>query len=179
MNKYSIKYLFIIPSLSIKYNFHRWKPVDPPLAASEVRQMLSWWRHIDKCIAMKYLSITCHMHVMADLSTVSNWHFLRRSTFLDNLNLFIDSFSQLVELLFLCDVTDTFPVNIRPRLLSACLNSAAHHVTIFYFNKMAKVALYSLFLFICLLGELYYYVCFCMYNVKRINDNCENSRSEL
>ena len=29
-----------IPQLSIKYNFHRLKQVDPPLAASEVRQIL-------------------------------------------------------------------------------------------------------------------------------------------
>ena len=34
-----MKYLFIIPSLSIKYNLHRCKPADPPLVASEVRQM--------------------------------------------------------------------------------------------------------------------------------------------
>ena len=93
--------------------------------------------------------------------------------------MFIDSFSQLVELIFLCNVTDTFPVNIRPRLLSACLNSAVHHVTIFYLNKMANVALYSLFLFICLLGELYFYVCLCLSDVNRINDNCESSRLEL
>ena len=32
-------------------------------------------------------------------ATVSNWHFLRSSTFLDNFMLFIDSFLQLVELL--------------------------------------------------------------------------------
>ena len=36
-----MKYLFAIPSLSIKYNFHCSKPVDPPLAASKVRQMFS------------------------------------------------------------------------------------------------------------------------------------------
>ena len=48
LNKCFMKYLFIVPSLSIKYNFHRWKLVDPPLGASEVHQMLSWWRHIDR-----------------------------------------------------------------------------------------------------------------------------------
>ena len=58
LNKCSMKYLFIIHSKSIKYNFHRWKRGDPPLAASEVRQMLSWWRQIDKCMAIQYLSIT-------------------------------------------------------------------------------------------------------------------------
>ena len=40
-------------------------------------------------------------------ATLSNCQFLRSSTFLDNLKLLNDSFSQLVELLFLCDVTDT------------------------------------------------------------------------
>ena len=40
------------------------------------------------------------------------------STFLDNLRLFIDSFSQLLELLFLCDVTDTIS---RKKLGSASL----------------------------------------------------------
>ena len=42
------------------------------------------------------------MHV-----TVSIWHFLRSYTLLDNLKLLIDSILQLVELLFLRDVTDT------------------------------------------------------------------------
>ena len=40
-------------------------------------------------------------------ATVSYCHFLCSSTFLDNLKMFIDSFLQLVELLFLCDMTDT------------------------------------------------------------------------
>ena len=40
-------------------------------------------------------------------ATVSICHFLRSYTLLDNLKLFIDSFSQLEELLFLHDVTDT------------------------------------------------------------------------
>ena len=98
---------------------------------------------------------------------------------LRELKFVIDSFPQLVELIFLCNVTDTFPVNIRLRLLSACLNSAKHHVTIFYLNKMANLALYSSFLFICLLGELYLYVCLCLSDENRINDNCESSRLEL
>ena len=58
-------------------------------------------------------------------ATVSYLHFLRSSTFLHIWNLFIESFSQLVELLFLCDVTDTIIQKSRPRLLFACLNSAA------------------------------------------------------
>ena len=40
-------------------------------------------------------------------ATVSNWHFLRSSTFLDNFMLFIDSFLQLVELFGFFYVTDT------------------------------------------------------------------------
>ena len=54
-----------------------------------------------------------------------------------------------------------------------------HHVMISYLNKMANVALYSLFLFICLLGELFYYVLICIYDVKMINDNCKSSRLNL
>ena len=126
LNKCSIKYLFIIPSLTTKYNFHCWNPVDPPLAESEVRQMLSWWRHIDKCSSSKYLlwriyqAFTMH-------ATVSNWHHLRSSTFLDNIKLFIDLFSQLVEYYYFYVTSQIqFLVNIRPRLLIACLNSAAN-----------------------------------------------------
>ena len=48
-----------------------------------------------------YVAFTMH-------ATVSNYHFFRSCTFLDNLKLLIDSFSQIVELLFLRDVTDTF-----------------------------------------------------------------------
>ena len=40
-------------------------------------------------------------------ATVRNGYFLHSSTFFDNLKLFIYSFSQLVELLFLSDITDT------------------------------------------------------------------------
>ena len=36
-----MKYLLKILSLFVKYNVYRRKPVDPPLAAFEVRQMLS------------------------------------------------------------------------------------------------------------------------------------------
>ena len=43
-------------------------------------------------------------------STVSNWHFLRIFTFLHDFTLFIGSFLQLKELLFLCDIADTIPV---------------------------------------------------------------------
>ena len=59
LNKCSMKYLFIIPSLSMKYNFYCWKPVDLSLAASEARQMLSWCRHFGMCMTIKYFSITC------------------------------------------------------------------------------------------------------------------------
>ena len=52
LNKRCIKYIYTILSLFIEYKFYRWKPVDPPLAASEDRQILSQWRHIDKCIAI-------------------------------------------------------------------------------------------------------------------------------
>ena len=44
LNNCSMKYLII---------FLSWKSVDLPPAPSEVRQMLLWWRHIDKCIAIK------------------------------------------------------------------------------------------------------------------------------
>ena len=37
-------------------------------AASELCQMLSWWRHIDNCIAI----IFCQLHAVADLSSVYN-----------------------------------------------------------------------------------------------------------
>ena len=51
-------YLFPILSLfNIEYNFHHWKSVDPPLAASEVHQMLTLWRHIDNLGAFKRLNI--------------------------------------------------------------------------------------------------------------------------
>ena len=39
-------------------------------------------------------------------ATVSNCLFLRISTFLENLKLFIDWFSQIVEILFLCEATE-------------------------------------------------------------------------
>ena len=45
-------------------------------------------------------------------ANVSYCVFLHISTLLENLKLFIDSFAQLVELLFLCDVTDTISLNI-------------------------------------------------------------------
>lgn len=55
-----------------------------------------------------YLAFTIH-------ATVSDYHFLCTSTFLDNLKLFINSFSQLVESLILCDVTDKISrINYAP-----------------------------------------------------------------
>ena len=48
-----------------------------------------------------YLAFTMH-------ATVSNCHSLRNSTILDILKLLIISFYQLVDFLFLCDVTN-FP----------------------------------------------------------------------
>ena len=47
-----------------------------------------------------YLAFTMH-------ATVSNCHILSSSAFLDILKLLIISFFQFVEVLFLCDVTDT------------------------------------------------------------------------
>ena len=44
----------------------------------------------------------------------------------ENLKLFIDWFSELVELLFLCDVTFLVKTCIRPLLLVACFNSAGN-----------------------------------------------------
>ena len=105
-----------------KIQFHRWKPVDPPLAVSEVRQMLSWWRHINKCIAIEYLSITCRGGFIQRLQCMPGKEIQTKSTFFCYWKFFFYSFSQLVELLFLCDVTDI----IRPRLLIACLNNAAY-----------------------------------------------------
>ena len=52
-----------------------------------------------------YLAFTMH-------ATVSNCHILRSSTFLDILKLLIISFFQLVELLFLCNVTNTIYLQI-------------------------------------------------------------------
>ena len=133
--------MFIIPSLSLKYIFHHWKLVDPPLAASELRQMLSWGGHIDKCIAIKYLSITCHAFTMH--ATLNNWHFFGCSTLLDNLKLFIDSFSQFVELLFFSFYVASqiqFPLKIRLRLLIACLNSAAQFPVVLRFGCNSVLA---------------------------------------
>ena len=49
-----------------------------------------------------------YMFIIPSLSAiVSNYQFFNGSTFLDNLKVFIDLFSQLVKLLFLCDVKDT------------------------------------------------------------------------
>ena len=47
------------PQLIYEIQFSAMKISRPALAASVVRQMLTWWRHIDKCIAIKYFSITC------------------------------------------------------------------------------------------------------------------------
>ena len=68
----SMKYLFIIPSLSLKYNFHRWKTVDLPLAAAEVRQILSW---------SKYQSIPFK----------NIWVIVRKQNFNQNLILIVDA----------------------------------------------------------------------------------------
>ena len=90
LNKCSMKYLFIIPSLSRKYNFHRYKNHlsrhvkcvkcchDDVILTSALRLIFVYkmpWRI--------YQALTMH-------ATVSNWHFLRSFTFLDNLKLLID-----------------------------------------------------------------------------------------
>ena len=97
---------FPILSLFIKYNFHRCKPVDTPLAAFEVRQ----WNHDDVILTSEFVyrpNMSKRIYRVFKLyATVSNCHFLRSATFFDNLKLLIVSFSQLVELLFECDVTD-------------------------------------------------------------------------
>ena len=48
-------------NISSKFSIYlyRWKSVDPPLAESEVRKMLLWWCHIEKFIAIEYLSVIC------------------------------------------------------------------------------------------------------------------------
>lgn len=105
LNKCVIKYLFIIPNLSMKYHFHRWKPVDQPLIASEVA----------KCYHDDVIMITasvCYMpwwiyQAFTMQATIDYWHFLRSFKILKILNLFIESFSRLVAWLFLCDVTNT------------------------------------------------------------------------
>ena len=65
-------------------------------------------------------------------ATVSKWHVLRSSTFLHNWKLFIDSFSQIVELLIYVTSQLPFPVKRRPRLLITCLNSAARILRVSY-----------------------------------------------
>ena len=125
----SIEYLLTILRLSTRHNFHCWKPVDAPLAASEARQMLSWWSHyIDK--VHKNFPTTCHrvftyrLQCMPLQVIVISCDVL--STFSVNLKLLLVLFSQLVHLLFLCDATDIILRKYyRSRLLSACLNSAA------------------------------------------------------
>ena len=64
------------------------------------------------CIAINYLSRTCRGGFIKRLQCMplSVIDIFTHSTFLDNFKLFIDSFSQLVDLLLLCDFTDTvFP----------------------------------------------------------------------
>lgn len=61
------------------------------------------------------------MHVFV---FVSSSHSLSNLTFLDNMLPNV-SFSQFVELMFLCDVTDTISVKYYARLFNAWLNSAA------------------------------------------------------
>ena len=56
----------------MKYNFHRWKTVDLPLAADEVRQILSW---------SKYQSIPFK----------NIWVIVRKQIFNQNLNLIVDA----------------------------------------------------------------------------------------
>ena len=64
LNKYSIKYLFIIPIWtiqynSIKYNVYCWNPVGPPLAASEVRQTLFRdYHHTDNRLKLDQKKLT-------------------------------------------------------------------------------------------------------------------------
>ena len=73
--------LFITVCLFKRYNCHHGKTVDPPLATSEMRQILLIWRHIDDTI---YLALTMY-------STVNNSNF--RYSFSDNLMLLTISFS--------------------------------------------------------------------------------------
>ena len=124
MNKFYVKYLFIIPSSSIKYNCYRWKPVDLLLAAPGVCQMLSWWRHINKCIAIEYLSITCRGGFIQRLQCMP-------LKVIDISNEVLHSYTTesclLIHFHYCFYVTSQiqFPVKIMPRLFIACLNTAA------------------------------------------------------
>ena len=76
-------------------------------------------------------------------ATISNWHILRISTFLDDFKLFIDSFSQLVELLFYVTSQIQFPVNIRHRLLIAWLNNVScYSITLLSWWSMQMYTLF-------------------------------------
>ena len=74
LNKCSIKYLFTIIRLYIKYNFHRWKPVDPPPAAPEVCQII----HRDSIDVYNMLWQVYHAFTMHD--TIINLSFLTQLT---------------------------------------------------------------------------------------------------
>ena len=74
-----------------------------------------------KNIGMESVHNACHCKFLT---------FLTQLYTLDNLKLFIDSFSQLVELLFIRH--RYWYVKIRPRLLSECLNSAAYSMIFLY-----------------------------------------------
>ena len=92
--------MFIIPSLTIKYNFSLLKPCRSVShcvwSASNDIMMTSYWQvHRDWIFVYNmlwwiYQAFTMH-------GTLSNWHLLHISTFLENLKLFIDSFSPLIE----------------------------------------------------------------------------------
>ena len=66
MNKCSVKYFVHNPQFIYKMQF--WKPVDPPLTASEVRQI----DHDDIMLTSASRLNICLQHAVADLPRVNN-----------------------------------------------------------------------------------------------------------
>ena len=123
--KQKIHLIFIHnPLLNYKMHFYRQKLPDPPLAATADHQNYSWWRHIDKCIAIIYL-----------LKTYRGGFSNRKITFDCKYVSFCIEFIRLgIAYYFLFQTfpcfyvmsQSTFPDKIRPRPLISCPNCAAN-----------------------------------------------------
>ena len=114
--------------LFIKCNFYRKNLHDPPLAATTEHKYFSWWRHIDKSIAIIYLLKLTVADFLSDKYSFD----CRYASFCIELKTFIrliiaNSFLFLIYpcCYFYVMSQSTFHNQIRPRPLIACLNCAA------------------------------------------------------
>ena len=115
-NHYSLfiinNYLFIY-----KMYFYRQNLYDSSLAATEVRQKLSWWRHIDEFIATRDLLRSCRGWFAE--RGICIWMYLHvilcsvKQLRIDNLHVFFLVYRQ------------HFLLRLSPAPLIACLNGAA------------------------------------------------------